>query len=270
MKKIVHWLALTMGAAAALAQGSGRMELLWLGQSCFRITTPTGKVIVVDTWLKANPKTPAEYKDLDKLGKVDLILVTHAHGDHFADAPELAKKNNAPVWGPAGLGSTLATLGILPMELAPRMGKGGTIAPWGPTGVKITATHAEHSSELVWKNAEGKDQVYVGGEPVGYIIELENGFRIYHMGDTGLFSDMKFIGEHYKPDLLLIPIGGHFVMSPADAAFATNEWIKPKFAMPMHYGTNPYLKGTPEEYVKAMGDSKVKIFPMAPGDKLQF
>ncbi|MGZ5064837.1 MAG: hypothetical protein ACXWG1_04770, partial [Usitatibacter sp.] len=87
---------------------------------------------------------------------------------------------------------------------------------------------------------------------------------------TGLFSDMKFIGEHYKPDLLLIPIGGHFVMSPADAAFATNEWIKPKFAMPMHYGTNPYLKGTPEEYVKAMGDSKVKIFPMAPGDKLQF
>ncbi|MGZ5040423.1 MAG: metal-dependent hydrolase [Usitatibacter sp.] len=272
MKKIVHWLALalTMGAAAALAQGSGRMELLWLGQSCFRITTPTGKVIVVDPWLKANPKTPAEYKDLDKLGKVDLILVTHAHGDHFADAPELAKKNNAPVWGPAGLGSTLATLGILPMELAPRMGKGGTIAPWGPTGVKITATHAEHSSELVWKNAEGKDQVYVGGEPVGYIIELENGFRIYHMGDTGLFSDMKFIGEHYKPDLLLIPIGGHFVMSPADAAFATNEWIKPKFAMPMHYGTNPYLKGTPEEYVKAMGDSKVKIFPMAPGDKLQF
>ncbi|MGZ5660849.1 MAG: metal-dependent hydrolase, partial [Usitatibacter sp.] len=269
---IVHWLALalTMGAAAALAQGSGRMELLWLGQSCFRITTPTGKVIVVDPWLKANPKTPAEYKDLDKLGKVDLILVTHAHGDHFADAPELAKKNNAPVWGPAGLGSTLATLGILPMELAPRMGKGGTIAPWGPTGVKITATHAEHSSELVWKNAEGKDQVYVGGEPVGYIIELENGFRIYHMGDTGLFSDMKFIGEHYKPDLLLIPIGGHFVMSPADAAFATNEWIKPKFAMPMHYGTNPYLKGTPEEYVKAMGDSKVKIFPMAPGDKLQF
>ncbi|MGZ5596762.1 MAG: metal-dependent hydrolase [Usitatibacter sp.] len=272
MKKIVHWLALalTMGAAAALAQGSGRMELLWLGQSCFRITTPTGKVIVVDPWLKANPKTPAEYKDLDKLGKVDLILVTHAHGDHFADAPELAKKNNAPVWGPAGLGSTLATLGILPMELAPRMGKGGTIAPWGPTGVKIIATHAEHSSELVWKNAEGKDQVYVGGEPVGYIIELENGFRIYHMGDTGLFSDMKFIGEHYKPDLLLIPIGGHFVMSPADAAFATNEWIKPKFAMPMHYGTNPYLKGTPEEYVKAMGDSKVKIFPMAPGDKLQF
>jgi L-ascorbate metabolism protein UlaG (beta-lactamase superfamily) len=272
MKKLVLWLAaaLALGAPPAFAQGSGKMELLWLGQSCFRITTPGGKVIVVDPWLINNPKTPAAYKDLDALGKVDLILVTHAHGDHFADAPALAKKNNAPVWGPAGLGSTLAALGILPVELAPRMGKGGTIAPWGAAGVKITATHAEHSSELVWKNAEGKDQVYVGGEPVGYIIELENGFRIYHMGDTGLFTDMKFIGEHYKPDLLLVPVGGHFVMDPKDAAFATREWIKPKYAMPMHYGTNPYLKGTPEEYVKALGTSSVKVFQMAPGDKIEF
>jgi L-ascorbate metabolism protein UlaG (beta-lactamase superfamily) len=272
MKKLIQWVAaaFAVAATAAFAQGSGKMELLWLGQSCFRITTPTGKVIVIDPWLKGNPKTPAAYKDLDALGKVDLILVTHAHGDHFGDAPELAKKNSAPVWGPAGLGSTMQALGILPVELAPRMGKGGTILPWGPSGVKITATHADHSSELVWKNAEGKDQVYVGGEPVGFIIEMENGFRIYHMGDTGLFTDMKFIGEHYKPDLLLIPIGGHFVMNPVDAAFATKEWIKPRYAMPMHYGTNPYLKGTPEEYIKAMGDSSVKVYPMAPGDKLEF
>ncbi len=272
MKKIVHWLAtaFTMAAATALAQGSGKMELLWLGQSCFRITTPGGKVIVIDPWVKTNPKTPAAYKDLDALGKVDLILVSHAHFDHFADAPELAKKNNAPVWTAGGLGQTLVTLGILPAELAPRMGKGGTIAPWGPAGVKITATHAEHASELVWKNAEGKDQVYVGGEPVGYIIEMENGFRIYHPGDTGLFGDMKLIGERYKPDLFLVPIGGHFVMNPVDAAYATNEWIKPKYAIPMHYGTVPVLKGTPEEYVKAMGDSRVKVYTMAPGDKLQF
>ena len=273
MTRIVRWLvaALTLASASAFAQtGGGKVELLWLGQSCFRITTPGGKVIVIDPWLKANPKTPAMYKDLSALGKVDLILVTHAHGDHFADAPELAKKNNVPVWGPAGLGSTLATLGILPAELAPRMGKGGVIAPWGPGGVKIIATHAEHSSELVWKNAEGKDQVYVGGEPVGYIIEMENGFRIYHTGDTGLFGDMKFIGEHYRPDLLLVPVGGHFVMSPADAAFATNEWIRPKYAMPMHYGTNPYLKGTPEQYIKALGASTVKVIQMAPGDKKQF
>jgi L-ascorbate metabolism protein UlaG (beta-lactamase superfamily) len=261
---------LALAASCFAAAQDKKVELHWFGQSCFRITTPTGKVIVIDPFFISNPKTPAELKNLDAMGKVDLILVTHAHGDHFADAPALAKKNNAPVWGPAGLGSSMAALGILPVELAPRMGKGGTITPWGPDGVKITATHAEHSSELVWKNAEGKEEVHSGGEPVGYIIELENGLKIYHMGDTGLFGDMKFIGEYYKPDVLLVPIGGHFVMSPVDAAYATNQWIKPKHAVPMHYATNPYLKGTPAEYIKAMGNSPVKVHPISPGDKLTF
>lgn len=81
------------------------------------------------------------------------------------------------------------------------------------------------------------------GEPVGYIIELENGFKIYHMGDTGLFGDMKLIADYYKPDLVMIPIGGHFVMSPKDAAFATNHWLKPKYAIPMHYGHEPVSQG---------------------------
>jgi L-ascorbate metabolism protein UlaG (beta-lactamase superfamily) len=262
--------ALVLLGAPAPAQEPKKAQLLWLGQSCWRITTPTGRVIVIDPWLLANPATPAEFKSLDALGKVDLILVTHAHADHFADAPALAKKNNAPVWGPAGLGSTMQALGILPAALAPRMGKGGTLLPWGPSGVKITATHAEHSSELVWRNAEGKEQVHVGGEPVGYVIELENGFRIYHMGDTGLFGDMKLIGEYYKPDVVLIPIGGHFVMDPKDAAYATREWLKPRFAVPMHYGTNPYLKGTPGEYLRAMEGSGVKVLVVNPGEKVTF
>ena len=98
--------------------------------------------------------------------------------------------------------------------------------------MKVTAVHAEHSSEMILKDpATGKDTSYPAGEPVGFIFQFENGFTIYHMGDTGLFSDMKFIGEKYKPDLLLIPIGGHFVMNPADAAFATKEWIKPKIGI---------------------------------------
>jgi L-ascorbate metabolism protein UlaG (beta-lactamase superfamily) len=273
MHSLARWLgiALALAAATVFAQDAKKTEMLWLGQACWKITTPGGKVIVVDPWVTSNPKTPAKYKDLDALGKVDLILVTHAHFDHFADAPALSKKNHAPVWGPAGLDSTIVALGILPLELAPRFGKGGTIAPWGPTGVKITAVHAEHSSELVWKNpATGKDEVHVGGEPVGYIIELENGFKIYHMGDTALFGDMKMIGERYKPDIVLIPIGGHFVMNPVDAAYATREWLKPKYAVPMHYGTTPQLKGTPEEYMKALGDAPVKVFPLAPGESLTF
>ena len=267
--KIALGMILAFAAHCSWAQ-SGKIEVQWLGNAAMKITTLTGKVIVVDPYLINNPKTPPEYKKLEALGKVDLILVTHGHGDHFGDAPALAKLNNAPMWGPAGMNQSVITLGILPAELAPRFGKGGTITPLGPN-IKITATHAEHSSELLWKNpATGKDETHVGGEPVGFIIELENGFKIFHMGDTGVFGDMKLIGEYYKPDLIMIPIGGHYVLSPKDAAYVTKEFLKPKFAIPMHYATNAFLKGTPEEYMQALGNYSAKVFPINPGDKLEF
>ena len=256
-------------AASALAQNAPtKPSVLWLGQSAFKITTVAGKVIVVDPYLTANPKTPEQYKKLEALGKVDLILVTHGHLDHFLDAPALSKLNNAPVWAPAGLSQSMQTLGVLPVALANRMNKGGSITPFA--GVRITMTHAEHSSELVWRNPEtGKDETHVGGEPCGFVIELENGFKIWHLGDTGVFGDMRLLGEMIKPDLLLIPIGGgQFVMNPADAAMATRELIKPKMAVPMHYGTTPALSGTPEEYIKALGNSPVKVVVMKPGDML--
>lgn len=249
----------------------GKTEVLWLGQATTRITTPGGKVIVIDPWLKTNPKTPANFKDLAALGKVDLILVTHAHFDHFADAPELAKMHNAPMYGPAGLGQTVSTLGILPANLAPRFGKGGTILPWGPTGPKITAVRAEHSSELGWKDASGKDMVYPGGEPVGFIVEMENGFKVWHMGDTGVFGDMRLIGDMYRPDLVLLPIGNHFVMSPQDAAMAVRDMIRPRYAIPIHYGTIPQLRGTPEEFTGALGSgSGVTVLVPQPGQKYDF
>ncbi len=279
MKQRVRGL-LGMFAALALVAGcasmpnpdagkSGKTEIWWLGQSAMRITTPGGKVIMIDPWITTNPKTPPQYKNLDVLGKIDLILVTHAHGDHLGDGPTLAKKHNVPMWGTAGLNQSLLTLGVLPLNLAPRMNKGGTINPF--PGVRITQVRAEHSSELVWTNpATKKAETHVGGEPVGFIIELEDGFKIYHMGDTGLFGDMKLIGDYYKPDLVMIPIGGHFVLDPKDAAKATMEFIRPKYAIPMHYGTNPFLRGTPQEYMDALGNYPVKVFPINPGDKLRF
>src|SRR4051794_32783976 len=172
--------ALALALPAAAQPQSGKVEVQWLGQAATKITTVQGKVIVIDPWLKNNPKTPAEWKDLSKLGKVDVILVTHGHGDHVGDAAELAKMNNAKVWAPAGLEDTFITLGILPAELAPRMNKGGTIVPFDDDpAVKITMTHAEHSSEFTYENPETKKRAsYPGGEPVGFIVELENGFKI--------------------------------------------------------------------------------------------
>ena len=263
-------LGLVVALMSPLAAAQGKTQVQWLGQSAFKVTTPGGKVIVIDPWLTTNPKTPDEYKKLEALGKVDLILVTHAHADHFTDVPALAKLNNAPVYGPGGLSSSMIALGILPRELAPSMGKSGTVAPLGPE-IKITVVRAEHSSELIWKNpATNKDEIHVGGEPIGFIIELENGFKIYHAGDTGLFGDMRLIGEYYKPDLVLIPIGGHYTMGPKDAAYAVNQWLKPKFAIPMHYGTYSVLKGTPSEFSGALGKSKTKMLATNPGDKHEF
>ena len=264
--------ALASASVTTFAQ-SGITEVLWLGQAATRITTPGGKVIMIDPWLTTNPKTPAAFKSIESIGKVDLILVTHAHFDHFADAPALAKLHKAPMYGPAGMNQSVVALGILPAELAPRFGKGGTITPFGPAGVKITAVRAEHSSELAYKNpVTGKDEVHVGGEPVGFILEMENGFKIWHMGDTGVFGDMRLIGEMYKPDLVLVPIGGHFVMNPKDAAMAVRDMIKPKFALPIHYGTTPQLAGTAAEFKAALGTAPgtARMLVVDPGQKVDF
>lgn len=271
--KLSRWfksvgIGLALAALPALAQ-QGKVEVLWLGQSAFRIATPGGKVIVADPWLLKNPLTPAKYKNLDALGKVDVLLVTHGHGDHIADAPALAKKLGIRLWAPGDLNMTLTTLGVLPLTQLPRFNKSGRVVP--APGIKMTMTRAEHSSVYVWRNpATDKDETHPGGEPVGFIIELENGFRIWHMGDTGVFGDMKWIAEYYKPDLVLIPIGGHFTMDPADAAYALRELIRPKFAIPMHYGANPLGKGTPEELIKTLGDAPVKVLPLKPGEAAQF
>jgi len=271
LRHIVRFLlGFALGTLAAAAVAGDKIEVLWLGQSATRITSLDGKVILIDPFLTQNPKTPAKWKNLDELGRIDLILITHAHGDHLGDAPEIARKLKVPLIGPAGLNQSLLTLGVLPAEQLPRMNKSGTVMPLGDK-IKITMVHAEHSSELVWKNpASGKEEVHVGGEPVGFIIELENGFRIYHMGDTGLFGDMRLIGELYHPDLIMIPIGGHFVMGPADAAYATSTWLKPKHAIPIHYGTFPPLKGTPAEYLSALGTTTVKVHALQPGEAISF
>jgi len=275
---LVVVLSLALSAPLLSAQ-PGKVEVLWLGQSTFKITTPGGKVIVTDPFLTGNPKTPAEYKDLAKLGKVDLILVSHGHGDHVGtvgrtdgscDAADLAKRTGAKVYGPAGLIQTMIDLGWLTAEQAVRFGKGGKVQPLGPQ-ITITQVRAEHSSELtVTDPATKKSTTLPGGEPAGFIIQVENGFKIYHMGDTGIFGDMKLIADYYKPDLILMPIGGHFVMDPQDAAYATREWLKPKFVIPMHYGTTQVLKGTPQEYMAALGQTSTKVFAINPGDRLEF
>jgi len=263
-------LALWAVAIPAIAQ---QIEVLWLGHSAFRITSVTGKVIVIDPFLTTNPRTPAKYKDLAALGKVDLILVTHGHRDHVYDVSELAKLTGARVIANYELAKSFVTAGLLEAAKTPAgLNKGGMTAPFGP-GIKIYMVPASHTSSLdmmedhpEWKGPRLLD----GGSPVGYVIEFENGFRIYHTGDTDVFGDMALIGRRFKPDLALVCIGGYFTMDPEAAAFALREYIKPKQVIPMHYGTFPVINTTAAELKAALGNSPIKVIDAKPGEPLHF
>ena len=245
-------------------------EIQWFGQSAFKITTPGGKVILIDPFITKNPKTPEALKDLGKLKQVDLILVTHGHGDHVGDTARISKDYGAKVALNADMGHTFAELEWVPYERLVRFNKSGPITPLGE-GIRITMVHAEHSSEVLHTDPVSKKKtVHPGGEPCGYIIELENGFKIYHAGDTGVFADMAFIGEYYQPDLALLPIGGHFTMDPAHAAYAVRNYLKVKNVLPMHYGTFGVLKGTPDQLKAGLAGYPGEVIVMQPGDVRTF
>ena len=259
----------TVVVSCAFIASVQAVELHWFGQAAFKITSPGGKVIVIDPFITKNPKTPDDQKDLAKIGKVDLILVTHGHFDHTADVSELARITGAKVAMNADMGHTFGTLNIVPYNQLIRFNKSGPIRPLGDD-ITVTMVHAEHSSNVVHTDAKGNKSVHPGGEPSGYIIKLEDGYTIYHAGDTGVFGDMAFIGEYYKPNLALLPIGGHFTMDPAHAAFAAKNLLKVKTVIPMHYGTFGLLKGTPEQLKTALGDAAVDVVVMQPGETRRF
>ncbi|MHA1536841.1 MAG: metal-dependent hydrolase [Alphaproteobacteria bacterium] len=262
--------ALLAAVLAPLPAAAQKAEVLWLGQASVRITSTTGKVIMIDPFLRKNPKTPKKWKDLKALGGIDVILITHGHFDHTADVGALAKLTGAKVVGSGALVGQLVGFGVIPRKQAISMNKGGTIMPMGP-GVKISMVPAEHSSSLRLPDpTTKKPRLVYAGAPVGYVVKLENGFTIYHSGDTGVFGDMALIHALYKPDLALVSIGGHFTMDPGGAAFALTKLLRPKIVIPIHYGTFPPLKGTPAELAKALGGAPIKMMAIAPGQAVKF
>jgi L-ascorbate metabolism protein UlaG (beta-lactamase superfamily) len=208
------------------------VKLTWLGHATFLLESPGGKRILLEAWASGNPSCPDNLKDP---GDIDMIFISHGHSDHTGDLVELAKdKRPSAVVGMLELCSILEGQGV---ENTVGMNKGGTHEI---DGVRITLTDAHHSSSI-----PVGDQVLYAGEPAGYVIELENGYRIYFAGDTCVFGDMALIGELYRPDLAMLPIGDYFTMGPREAAKAI-ELLNVKTVVPMHYGTFPLLTGTPE------------------------
>ncbi|MGQ9693901.1 MAG: metal-dependent hydrolase [Thermodesulfobacteriota bacterium] len=238
--------------AAEIGQG---VEITFLGHAAFKLVSPQGVVILIDPFLKDNPKTPAALKEVEK---VDLILVTHGHGDHLGDTISLAQKTNATVIGIAELAGYLGKKGV---KNTVRMNKGGS---YSFKGMRITMVNAQHSSSTT----EGNQVIYLG-EPTGFIIRFENGFTVYHAGDTAVMSDMRIFRDIYKPDLALLPIGSHFTMDPKEAAYAC-QLLRPKFVIPMHYGTWPLLTGKAEEFAQLLKEQpEVKVIILAPGESIK-
>jgi L-ascorbate metabolism protein UlaG (beta-lactamase superfamily) len=204
--------------------------LTWLGHSAFRLDTPGGKRVYVDPFLQGNPKCPeAEQKP----ERVDVIAITHGHGDHVGDTVDLAREHDCTVVAPVELADWLQSEHKLEKVLDPN--KGGTV---DVDGVAFTLTNAHHSSS--------NNKLQYMGEPCGIVVALEDGKKVYFAGDTCVFGDMQLIARLYEPDVAVLPIGGHYTMDPKEAALAL-ELLGVERCVPCHYGTFPPLKGTPDE-----------------------
>jgi L-ascorbate metabolism protein UlaG (beta-lactamase superfamily) len=186
------------------------------------------------------------------------MLLTHGHFDHIADAVTVGKRTGATAVGIFELCTWLGKKGIT--NAAP-MNKGGTQTI---AGLKVTMVHADHSCGIT----EDDGSIVYGGEAAGYVVELENGFRMYHAGDTGLFGDMRLIGELYRPDLALLPIGDLFTMGPREAAYAI-RLLGVHDVIPMHWGTFGALTGTVEDLRRFTADiPELRIHALRPGETL--
>jgi L-ascorbate metabolism protein UlaG (beta-lactamase superfamily) len=234
------------------------VKLTWIGHASFILDTPGGKRALIDPWMTGNPVAPESLQDP---GDVDLILLSHGHSDHTGDVIRLAKdKSPAAVICMIELGDYLGSKGV---ENIMGGNKGGTLSA---EGVSVTLTHAFHSSSY----GEEDGTIVYTGEPAGLIITLENGYRIYFAGDTTVFGDMALIGELYKPDLAMLPIGDFFTMGPMEAAKAV-ELLGVKHVLGMHYGTFPLLTGTPEGLRDELGKrglTDVVVEELKPGETL--
>lgn len=228
--------------------------ITYMGHGTFKIKTSQDKTVLIDPWVMGNPACP---ENLKKFDKIDLMLITHAHFDHIADAVELAKKHKPQIICIFETALWLQSKGV---ENITGMNKGGSAVI---EGIKITMVHADHSCGIL----DG-DKVLYGGEAVGYVVQLEDGFKFYHAGDTNVFGDMKIIHELYKPELAFLPIGDLYTMLPCEAAYAI-KLLRCKKVIPMHFGTFPPLVGTPEELKKLTADIKgLEIIAMKPGDTI--
>jgi L-ascorbate metabolism protein UlaG (beta-lactamase superfamily) len=227
------------------------LSITWLGHATFLLKSPGGKRILFDPWVTGNPSSPESAK---KLGDLDLILVTHGHGDHTGDVVSIGRSSGADVVAPYELSVWLQQKGL---KKVTGMNPGGTL---NTAGLAVTMVPAVHSSSV-----EEDGKIIYLGVATGYVVRFEDGLVIYFAGDTAVFGDMRLIAEMYAPSIAFLPIGDHFTMGPEQAAKAC-ELLAVKQVVPMHYGTFPALTGTPAKLRELLTDRAVQVLELKPGE----
>ena len=249
-------------------------RLKWFGHAAFSITTPKGKVLLIDPWLRnpANPEAKDGKDPLVAVPRVDYILLTHGHRDHVGDAVEIARKTGAALICNPELAGNLVKLADFPSKQAETdaiMGIGGEIQI-ADGEVTVAMTPAVHSSSVFNPKAgPNEPERAYGGNPAGFVIVIKNGPTIYHSGDTAYFKDMETIGESYSIDVALLNIGGHFGMEPRMAAKAAQS-VRAKLAIPQHFGTFPGIVQNADSFAAELKTLRIDFYEMKPGETISF
>lgn len=225
--------------------------ITWYGHSAFKVSSG-GINIVIDPFLDGCPTCTTSWKDI---GPVDMVLITHDHGDHVGQAVDICQTSGAMLGCVVGTAEKMVEVGVPIGQICNGIGfnTGGTIEA---CGARITMVPAFHTSE--------------SGAPVGYIVTMPDGFVWYHAGDTCMQGDMALWGNLYHLDVALLPIGGTFTMDAAQAAIACTL-LRPRYVIPMHWGTFPALAPNTDLFKEALKEQgcKASLIDMKPGDSIE-
>ena len=264
---LVATLFACFGAHQAHAQ---QTKLTWLGHAAFSITTPKGKILLIDPWIRnpANPDVKAGRDPLASIPKVDYILLTHGHRDHVGDAVEIAKKTGAAlIANPELAGNLVKLVDFPPRQAADNIMQAGGEIQIADGEVTIAMTEAVHSSSVFNPKAgPNEPERAYGGSPAGFVIMIKNGPTIYHSGDTAYFKDMEVIGETYAIDVALINISQMGAKMSARAA----QSLRAKIAIPMHFATFEGLLPSAEGFRAELQQLKIASYEMKPGETISF
>jgi len=227
-------------------------RVIWLGHSTVLVQTAKGTNILIDPFIAHNPKYPKSFVLPEK---IHYILLTHGHGDHISDAVPVATKHGSTVVAIYELAAYVAGKGVADTI---GMNLGGTVQL---EEVAVSMVDAKHSA-----GAQDEHGTHYVGVAAGFVLGIAEGPVLYHAGDTSVFGDMKLIAELYHPEVAMLPIGGHYTMGPKEAAVAA-KFLAPRIILPLHFGTFPPLKGTPEE-LASLVDSSIQVARLAPGESI--